>query len=144
MNIRKVVNDEVTRAKPVNIVINIYYDTILRALENNMNVDIIKLLYKELDEYKYKINGCDEGFKLIKKALRALENNYDNFIHNSNTLIENFILDIMNECEYDVVKSIQIKKILKFCQGEFGMSHNPKLKTLLDTLDKNISFLADK
>ena len=106
---------------------------------------------KQLDLARKQIRGCDKAFYEIKNSLNMLENNFNGYYrdvirsHNPNILVENFVLDVAKSQEYDAKTTRQFKRILKHYQKSAeGKLKDPKLKTLLNALGRNISLLEDE
>ncbi len=111
--------------------------------EKNINIDVnefSRVVKKQLDIARKQINGCDEAFESIEKALDILENNFDGYYkdvirnQNSSSMMEKFILDITKSQEYDAKITQQLKRIFRFYRRKEEIK-DPKLKKLLDVLN---------
>jgi len=96
------------------------------------------------------LNRCTKAFKKITESTNLFEGNFDDYYadmvssKNPSSMIENFIIDVSKDANFDASMMMQFKKIIAFYRKQQNSSkakNDPRLNKLFSDLNDKMSIL---
>ena len=96
------------------------------------------------------LNRCTKAFRKIAESTSLFEGNFDDYYadmvssKNPSSMIENFIIDVSKNADFDASMMMQFKKIISFYRKQQNNSkakNDPRHNKLFDSLNDKMSIL---
>jgi tetratricopeptide (TPR) repeat protein len=124
------------------------YDISIRPDINIEKIEEVILI--AIEQMEKQIHGCKNAFKLLKKSLSILRNNFTEYFKDfsatdsETTILESFILDVSKNADANPTIAIEFGRLLNFIrdkQEKLGGNKSPATELIVNTLSKNIDKL---
>jgi len=95
------------------------------------------------------LRGCDGAFNKIANSVELLEDNFGGYYKafavskNPSVIIENFVMDVAQDKEFDLKTTVQFKKIVNFYRKQMKGNADPRISKMLDLVTENINILEE-